>query len=56
LVELRKDSQDIKSGIYKLRTIIVNGNTKIEDISNNETFFKNIGALIEQNGMIIYEK
>ncbi|MDR1774293.1 MAG: hypothetical protein LBR30_05435 [Clostridioides sp.] len=57
LVELKKDSQGIKAGIYKLRTIITGGGTaKIEDMSNNKTFSKSIGTLIEQNGMTIYER
>jgi CRISPR-associated endonuclease Csn1 len=57
LVELKKDFQDIKKGVYKLRTIINNGMCKVENINDpTKVIMKNIRIFLEQCGMTNYEK
>ncbi|MDR1720925.1 MAG: hypothetical protein LBR09_00800, partial [Endomicrobium sp.] len=55
LVELRRDYEGIKSGIYELKTVRLDGNTKIKNIHNQEECSKNIGYFIEGNGMTEYK-
>ncbi|AKL98454.1 type II CRISPR RNA-guided endonuclease Cas9 [Endomicrobium proavitum] len=56
LVELKKDYENIKAGIYILRTLKSNGSCKLEDINTQEEIDKSVNVLIEQCGMRSYEK
>ncbi|MDR3112908.1 MAG: hypothetical protein LBU09_00850 [Endomicrobium sp.] len=56
LVELKKGCDDIKFGIYKLRTLRSDGWCELESINDQRKIGQNIGAFIERCGMEIYKK
>jgi CRISPR-associated endonuclease Csn1 len=61
LVEIKenyknKKGKDIEKGVYKLRTLRINGDCEIENLNNQKTLKKKIGIFLEQCGMIPYEK
>jgi hypothetical protein len=56
LVELKKDFQSIKKGIYKLVTLRINGRYKLENINDQTEVMKNIGIFLDQCDMTNYEK
>jgi CRISPR-associated endonuclease Csn1 len=56
-VELKRDYENIKAGVYKLRTILTNGTCKIENINNPKDIkIKNINIFLEQCGMESYKQ
>ncbi|MCL2799806.1 MAG: hypothetical protein FWD54_05995 [Endomicrobia bacterium] len=56
LVVLKEDCNDIKSGVYKLRTVKSSGRCKIESVDTQKEIEKNIAIFIEQYGMEVYKK
>ena len=56
LVELKKDYNDIKSGIYTLRTLRSDGWCELENINDQSKIGQSIGTFIEQCGMEVYKK
>ncbi len=56
LIELTKSYDEIKTGIYKLRTIKSSGTTKITSLDTYEDREKTISFFIEKCGMKLYNK
>ncbi|MDR2351102.1 MAG: hypothetical protein LBD56_00240 [Endomicrobium sp.] len=57
LVELKRDYEDIKAGVYKLKTIeTADRICKIEDINNQKEITKEINIFLEQCGMESYKQ
>jgi CRISPR-associated endonuclease Csn1 len=57
IVKLKRDYEDIKAGVYKLRTIITKtGICKIEDMNKQKEINKNISIFLDQCGMETYKQ
>jgi CRISPR-associated endonuclease Csn1 len=56
IVKLKRDYEDIKAGVYKLRTIKKSGDCEIEDMNNQKEINKKISKFLDQCGMEIYKQ